>query len=156
MAGLFVHFYVYQITICGIMGEQETRRKERGSVTVKIWRSYGSGHSAHLAVVGKFKSVNDAELAREVIEDWVNAAWEERYSNLHEFIDAWKDRISGIEFLGPRSSDMMQSLDDGCDVDRDGMTVSVTGIRSNEIGGIIQLMLLKEAEPVTVTGRTGP
>jgi hypothetical protein len=123
---------------------------------MKIWRSHGSGHSAHLAVVGKFKKVGDAELAQEVIEDWVNALWEERYSDLREFLDAWKDRIGGIEFLGPRSSDMMGGLDGECDVARDGTTVSVTGIRSNEIGGIIQLMLLKEAEPITVTGRTGP
>ncbi len=39
-------------------------------VLMKIWRSYGSGHSAHLAIVGKFKNVGDAELAQEVIEDW--------------------------------------------------------------------------------------
>ncbi|HEY8998681.1 MAG TPA: DUF6375 family protein, partial [Edaphobacter sp.] len=64
---------------------------------MKIWQSHGSGHSAHLAVVGKFKNAGDAELAQEVIEDWVNALWDERYSNLREFLDAWKGRISGIE-----------------------------------------------------------
>jgi hypothetical protein len=51
---------------------------------------------------------------------------------------------------------MMGGLDDECDVTREGTTVSVTRIRSNEIGGIIKLMLLKEADPVTVSGRTGP
>lgn len=50
----------------------------------------------------------------------------------------------------------MGGLDNGCDVKREGTTVSVSGIRSNEIGGIIKLMLLKEAEPITVSGRTGP
>jgi len=123
---------------------------------MKIWRSFGSGHSAKLAVVGKFKSTADAELAREVIEDWVNAFWGERYKDLRGFVEAWKDRIGGIEFLGPRASDTMQSLNNECDVARDGSTVSVTNISSNEIGGIIQLMLLKDAEPITVNGRTGP
>lgn len=123
---------------------------------MKIWRSYGSGHSAHLAVVGKFKTVADAELAREVVEDFVNALWEERYGDLREFLNAWKGRIGGIEALGPNSADMMGGLDNGCDVAREGTTVSVSGIRSNEIGGIIKLMLLKEADPVTVNGRTGP
>jgi hypothetical protein len=123
---------------------------------MKIWRSYGSGHSAHLAVVGEFKNVGDAELAREVVEDFVNALWEERYKDLRQFLDAWKGRIHAIEFLGPTPDDMMGGLDNGCDVTREGTTVSVTGIRSNEIGGIIKLMLLKDAEPITVNGRTGP
>jgi hypothetical protein len=123
---------------------------------MKIWRSYGSGHSAHLAVVGKFKNAADAELAREIVEDFVNAIWEERYNDIREFLDAWKGRIGGIEFLGPNAGDMMGGLDNGCDVTREGTVVSVSGIRSNEIGGIIKLMLLKDAEPITVSGRTGP
>ncbi len=86
----------------------------------------------------------------------MNALWDERYGDLREFLDAWKDRIGGIEFLGPRPSDMMGGLKSECDVDRSDTTVSVTGISSNEIGGIIQLMLLKDAEPITVSGRTGP
>jgi hypothetical protein len=123
---------------------------------MKIWRTYGSGHSANLAVVGRFKNAADAELAREVVEDFVNALWEERYSDIHEFLEAWKDRIGGIQFLGPNSGDMLGSIDDECDVTREGTTVSVSRIRSNEIGGIIKLMLLKDADPVTVSGRTGP
>jgi hypothetical protein len=142
--------------LAGILDAQVNPHGKKEDVLMKIWRSYGSGHSAHLAVVGKFKNVADAQLAQEVIDDWVNALWKERYSDLREFLDAWKERIGAIEFLGPRSSDMMGGLQDECDVVRDGTTVSVTRISSNEIGGIIQLMLLKDAEPVTVTGRTGP
>jgi hypothetical protein len=123
---------------------------------MKIWQNFGSGHSAHLAVVGTFKNVADAELAREVVEDFVNAVWEERYNDIGEFLKAWKDRIQGIEFLGPTSGDMMEGLDNSCDVVREGTRVSVRGIRSNEIGGIIKLMLLKDAEPIMVNGRTGP
>jgi hypothetical protein len=71
-------------------------------------------------------------------------------------LDAWKGRIGAVEVLGPNDGDMMGGLDNGCDVTREGTTVSVTGIRSNEIGGIIKLMLLKWADPITVSGRTGP
>src|ERR1035438_3122329 len=91
-----------------MMGREhnEGHRHTDRSAGMKIWRSYGSGHSAHLAVVGKFKNAADAELAREVVDDFVNALWEESYNDIREFLDAWKGRIGGIEVLGPNSADM--------------------------------------------------
>ena len=37
---------------------------------MKTWRSFGSGHSAHLTVIGTFKSIEDAELAEKVVRMW--------------------------------------------------------------------------------------
>jgi uncharacterized protein DUF6375 len=123
---------------------------------MKIWQSYGSGHSARLTVVGEFANVDNATFARAVVEDFVNGAWEERYPDVSAFHAAWKDRLSGVQFLGPNQSEFDMGIDNGCDVEQKGTTVTVSGIRSAEIGGIIKLMLLKDSTEIKVTGRTGP
>ena len=123
---------------------------------MKIWHSYGSGHSARLTVVGEFKTVDDAKIAEQVVEDFVNGAWEERYPDVAAFHAAWKDRLGGIQFLGPNQTEFDMGIDNGCDVARDGTTLTVSHIRSAEIGGIIKLMLLKDSAEIKVTGRTGP
>jgi hypothetical protein len=123
---------------------------------MKIWRSYGSGHSARLTVVGSFKKEEDAKLAEAIVEDFVNATWEERYPDINAFREHWKDRVPALEFLGPNQIEFDMGLDDSCDIERNGLTVTVSHIRSGEIGGIIKLMLLEDSEQVTVSGRTGP
>jgi hypothetical protein len=123
---------------------------------MKIWKSYGSGHSAHLTVIGKFEKAEDAKIARDVVEDFVNGAWEERYPDNAAFITAWKERIPAIPYLGPNDREFEMGVDDAPDVELAGTTLMVSSIRSHEIGGIIKLMLLKDATEVKVTGRTGP
>src|SRR5437763_3886606 len=110
---------------------------------MKVWQSFGSGHSAHLTVVGQFKSVNDAKIASELVTDFVNGSWEERYPNVGAFIDSWKDKFDYLPFLGLSNSDFQMGIDRECDVRSSGTTVSVSS-RSNQIGGIVKLMLLKE------------
>lgn len=123
---------------------------------MKIWQGYGSGHSAHLTIVGEFANVGDAKFAKEIVEDFVNAAWEERYPDNAAFCTAWKDRLGGIEFLGPNQFEFDMGIDNACDVERNGTTVAVSRIRSAQIGGIIKLMLLKDSAEIKVTGTTGP
>lgn len=123
---------------------------------MKIWRNYGSGHSARLAVVGEFTTAEDAALIRQAVEDFVNGQWEERYSDVRAYIDEWRERLPGVDGLGPNQSEFEMGLDNACDVERSGTRVEVSGIRSNEIGGIIKLMLLKDPTEITVKGRTGP
>lgn len=123
---------------------------------MKVWRAFGSAHSAHLAVIGKFKNVSDAEFAEQVVEDFVNAAWGERYADVKAFIDAWDSRLPAVTALGPNQSDFEMGIDHGCNVIRSDNVVTVSDIRSREIGGIIKLMLLKHPEEVKVIGETGP
>lgn len=47
-------------------------------------------------------------------------------------------------------------IDNACDVEMHGKVVTVSGIRTAEIGGIIKLMLLKDPTEIKVAGRTGP
>ncbi|MDP2998170.1 MAG: DUF6375 family protein [Bryobacterales bacterium] len=123
---------------------------------MKIWKSYGSGHSAQLTIVGEFANIGDATFAKEVVEDFVNAAWEERYPDVAAFLSAWKSRLGGIEYLGPNQFEFDMAIDNGCDVERSGTTVTISRIRSAQIGGIIKLMLLKDSTEIKVTGQTGP
>ena len=122
---------------------------------MKIWKSFGSGHSAHLTVIGMFKNIDDAQVAEEVVEDFVNAALEQRYPDLQAFLQAWEDRLPAVAILGPTASNFDLGIDDPCDVERDEQTVKVSGIRSTEIGGIIRLMLLKYPTEIKITGITG-
>ena len=122
---------------------------------MKIWKSFGSGHSAHLTVIGTFKNIDDAQLAEEVVEDFVNAVWEQRYPDLQAFQQAWEDRLPVITLLGPTASNFDMGIDDPCEVERSEQTVTVSRIRTTEIGGIIRLMLLKYPTEIKITGITG-
>ena len=121
---------------------------------MKIWRSFGSGHSAHLTVIGTFKSIDDAQLAEAVVEDFVNAE-SGRYPDLQAFQQAWEERLPAVVILGPTASNFNMGLDNPCEVEREDKTVKVSAIRSTEIGGIIRLMLLKYPTEIKITGITG-
>ncbi|HXG19411.1 MAG TPA: DUF6375 family protein [Methylomirabilota bacterium] len=120
---------------------------------MKIWRSYGSGHSARLTVVGEFTTVEDASLIEQVVEDFVNAEWEGRYPDVRAFIKAWSSRLRGVEMLGPNQSEFQMGIDNSADVARSGTRVEVSRIRTAEIGGIIKLMLMKDPTEIKVTGK---
>ena len=122
---------------------------------MKIWRSFGSGHSAHLTVIGTFKSIEDAELAEEVVEDFVNAVWEQRYPDLQAFQQAWQERLPAVTILGPTDSNFDLGIDDTIAVERDEQIVKVSDIRTTKLEGIIKLMLLKYPTEIKITGITG-
>lgn len=52
-------------------------------------------------MIGEFKTLEDAELARRAVEDFVNAAWEERYPDAAAFAKAWSADLPAVPFLGP-------------------------------------------------------
>jgi hypothetical protein len=122
---------------------------------MKIWKSFGSGHSAHLTIIGTFKNIDDAQFAEEVVEDFVNAVWEQRYPDLQAFLQAWENRLPAVSLLGPTASNFDMGIDNPCDVERSEQTVTVSRIRTTEIGGIIRLMLLKYPTEIKITGITG-
>jgi hypothetical protein len=123
---------------------------------MKIWKGFGSAHSADLTIISKFKDIADAQFAAQIAEDFANASWEERYPDVKSFIAAWKARLPSIEVLGPNQSDFELGLEHSCDITRRENIVTISAISSCEIGGIIKLMLLKDPDEVKVVGRTGP
>jgi hypothetical protein len=125
---------------------------------MKIWRSYGSGHSARLSIIGEFKDAGDAELMRLVLEDYVNAELEKRYPNIEAFTHAWRSRFGDIiaSGLGPSQNEFFLGIESAPHIVRSGSTVEVSEMQTAEIGGIIKLMLLKYPTEIKVTGETGP
>ncbi|HEY0321410.1 MAG TPA: DUF6375 family protein [Pyrinomonadaceae bacterium] len=125
---------------------------------MKIWRSYGSGHSAHLSIVGEFKSVEDAELVRQIVEDFVSADLENRYPNAEAFRQAWRSRFGDIVAtpLAPDQSEYFLGIESPPDVLRRGTTVEVSEMNTTALNGIIKLMLLKYPTEIKITGETGP
>ena len=119
---------------------------------MKIWRSYGSAHSAQLTVIGEFANLDDARFAREIVEDFVNGEWEKRYPDCAAFIAAWKDRLPLLPFLAPREYEFAMGIDSPCEVQQERQTVTVSDIKAGDIGGIVKLLLLKNPTEIKITG----
>lgn len=125
---------------------------------MKIWRSYGSGHSAHLSIVGEFKTVEDAELERQILEDFVSAELEKRYPTAEAFKEAWRSRFGDIvvTHLAPDESEYFLGIESPPGVVRAGTTVEVSEMHTTALNGIIKLMLLRDPTQIRITGTTGP
>jgi hypothetical protein len=135
---------------------------------MKTWKSFGSAHSASLTVIGEFNTVEDAKLAKDVLEDFVNAAGKVSYPDVRKFIrawwhrrkliKAWKDRLPFVDVRGPTQAEFDMGINIGCAVGLVGTTVTVTAshIRTAEIHGIIKLMLLNSPTEIRIPGRTRP
>ena len=119
---------------------------------MKIWRSYGSAHSAQITVVGTFANLDDAAFAREIVEDFVNGEWERRYPDHAAFIAAWKDRLPTLPMLPPRQYEFEMGTDSAYIVQQQEQTVTISEIKSGEIGGIVKLLLLKNPTEIKITG----
>jgi len=119
---------------------------------MKIWRSYGSAHSAQITVVGTFANLDDAAFAREIVEDFVNGEWEQRYPDSAAFIAAWKERLPTLPLLAPRDPEFAMGIDSPCPVELEQQTVTVSDIKTGDIGGIIKLLLLKNPTEIKITG----
>lgn len=119
---------------------------------MKIWRSYGSAHSAQLTVVGTFANPEDAAFAREIVEDFVNGEWERRYPDHAAFIAAWKDRLPTLPLLPLRQYEFEMGTDSPYIVQQEEQTVTISEIKSGEIGGIVKLLLLKNPTEIKITG----
>jgi len=123
---------------------------------MKVWKAFGSAHSADLTIIGQFRNEEDALLAEQVVEDFVNAAFEKHYPDAKAFCEAWESKLPGVIGLGPHESDFQLGINTPCTVGREGNRVSVSKLTFPNLNGIIRLMLLKDATEITVRGRTGP
>lgn len=125
---------------------------------MKIWKGYGSGHSARLSIVGEFKNAEDAELVERILEDYVNAELEKRYPDIEAFKNAWSSRFGKIVLtsLAPNQSEYFLGIEYAPDITRRDTTVEVSQMSTTALNGIIKLMLLKYPTEIKITGETGP
>ena len=123
---------------------------------MKIWRSYGSAHSANITVIGTFARVEDAGVARQLVESFLRVDWGDEIT-----VEEWFEGLESRRF--PRFSTMARAdpdfelgIDNEPDISRRGTTVEIGRIRSTQISGFVKLFMLKGATEVRVTGRVGP
>jgi len=119
---------------------------------MKIWQEFGSSHSGNVTVIGTFASPEKAQEAYEIIDDFVRAFWEERYSSVNEFKSRWRDRVPNIEYLGPNQDDFEIGIDNDPDVRIDENKVIVSSLRSENVHGIIKLLFRKAMEKIEISG----
>lgn len=63
---------------------------------MKIWQGYGSEHSANLVMIGKFKEVADATIAKQIIErltEQVNADVDSKQLVIGDIRDRFTDEM---------------------------------------------------------------
>lgn len=63
---------------------------------MKIWYGYGTEHSANLIMLGTFKSVRDAEMAKELIKLLIKQVNEEYEYDTHDEHLPFSDEIRAI------------------------------------------------------------
>lgn len=107
---------------------------------MKIWKEFGSSHSSNVCITGTFSSVEDAEKAYKLVEDFAMGFWEERYPTLEEFNENWSIEHPEIPYIGIFQDEYETGIDKTPDVELDGNTVKINHFSSNNIGGLIKLL----------------
>lgn len=119
---------------------------------MKAWKEFGSSHSANMTVIGEFETADEAEVALPVIEDFVRASWEQRYPDLRRFVEAWTARDPNLPHIGLSEEDYEIGVDQDPDVACDGDQVLVTHLRTQNVSGIVKLLLHKGMKEIRISG----
>lgn len=63
---------------------------------MKLWNSYGSEHSMKLVMVGKFKTIQDAQKAKSIIDDFVTYAQGnvQPGDEVHEYSEGFRELMN--------------------------------------------------------------
>ena len=120
---------------------------------MKIWQEFGSSHSANITVIGTFESEESAKQAFDVLEDFVNASWEERYESVKDFRRKWEAKLPNLQWDGLSEEDFDTGVDNSPSINLDGEQVTITDFRSENIKGIIKLMFRLNKKKVEITGQ---
>jgi hypothetical protein len=119
---------------------------------MKVWREFGSSHSGNVTVIGEFDSVSEAQGAFPLLEDFVQAAWEERYEDVDDFKRAWQEKEQNATYyLTQQDYDI--GVDNSPEITWDGAAVVIGRLRSENINGIVKILFAKGMKKITVTGK---
>jgi len=118
---------------------------------MKIWKEFGSSHSENVSIIGIFSKVEDAEEAQPVIEDFILGAWEERYPSLTEFLEKWAVKFHpDIKYIGLSQNDYELGVDNKPIITFMGNKLTITHLRTSNVGGIVRLLLFAGAKSTLV------
>lgn len=120
---------------------------------MKIWSEFGSSHSGNVTIIGEFNNESMAQQAYNIVEDFVMAAWEERYPNIEAFYQAWKAREPRLANAMLNNYDFEIGIDNTPEISIAGKKVQITNLRSENISGIIKLFFINDSQKTTITGQ---
>lgn len=115
---------------------------------MKIWKSFGSAHSANITIIGEFEEGEELVVAEKLIKDLEFA--DSRYKDVLEFINAWKAACPSIMYSCLSQDDFETGINDSYDVQREGGKITVSGFSTRNIGGIVKLMLVHQPKEIKI------
>ena len=115
---------------------------------MKIWKGYGSEHSANLVMIGHFKEVEDAKKAKELLAQLANLIEDTESSQIEQlprdrFTDAMLDilRETNLYILNP--AELQQFLYDvQVEVDGDKIVITTDEI---DVSAFLKVLIEKGA-----------
>ena len=125
---------------------------------MKIWKEFGSSHSANVTIVGKFSDVKKAALLEEAIRDLcenfdIRECQENAESPSQAFKRKWEEKIT---IYGFTDDDVDIGSQTNTAVNLQGDKLTVQPGDSSNIYGIIKLLMYNEATEIKMTGPFHP
>lgn len=121
---------------------------------MKVWSEFSSSHSSNISVIGSFREKQVPDEVFEMIKDFALGSWEERYGSLEEFNKHWADRFNiDLPYIGIFPEEFESGVDNSPSIEVQDGEVIVSHFRTNNIGGIIKLMLFAGASNVNVVNK---
>jgi hypothetical protein len=125
---------------------------------MKVWNGYGSEHSMNLVMVGQFKSIEDAEQAKELIDnlkdglyDKINVDLDKRLTRLPEDVMELL-REQGFYELHP--SELEQFLyDNSVDIEGDKIIFKT---EESDVSAFLKILIHKGAKVQVYTAHDYP
>jgi hypothetical protein len=119
---------------------------------MKIWKEFGSSHSGNVSVIGTFTDNENANKAFEMVKDFTLGEWEERHASVKEFLEIWSEKFHpDLKYSSINATDYSLGVDNDPDVEIIGNKIKISRIRSQNVGGIVKLMLFAGAKNTDVT-----
>jgi hypothetical protein len=107
---------------------------------MKIWKEFGSSHSANITIIGEFEDEKSAKIAFDAVEDIVNGSWEERHESGEKLTQHWRDKgIKNFPYISEEEYEL--GLENNADVDMDGKVVKISRFYTYNVNGILKVIL---------------
>lgn len=117
---------------------------------MKIWKEFGSSHSADITIVGEFENQKDAAIALPMIQDLI-FGHENGIKDMKEFHEKWKNNLN-VHGLYLYNHEFNDDPDVTANIDINGENLTVKGYRSSIFEGIIKIMFMCKSKNIQITG----
>jgi hypothetical protein len=118
---------------------------------MKVWKEFGSSHSANVSIIGEFENRGRAEEAYRLIEDFTRGFWEGRYPDVDSFKEAWAAREPDVRHVDVTQMDYEIGLDENPEVEIRDNNVLVSHLRTDNVAGIVKIFFYKGMAKTTIT-----